>query len=391
MKKKNIPPHLEFERQYNSLKSLLTVNGFYSANSIMNPIFEVIEKLVYWAAIIESSDDAIMGMSTEGTITSWNKGAERLYGYTIDEVLGKHISLLMPPKKKDDFPKVLKWIRGGKKVEHYETKRMTKNGKVIDVSLTVSPIRNSKGTIIGASKVARDITERIENEKRREEFISTTSHELKTPLTSQKIFGEVLEQLIERDGNTQYIPYIQKINLQTAKLTKLVDDLLEMSRIRTGRMKMEQELFDLESLIEEVISSMQKTTKHKIIVNGTINKKIIGDRERIGQVITNLLSNAFKYSPKANKVIITTGNKSNFVTVSIQDFGIGIPKEYQQNIFERFFRVTGPDEKTFPGMGIGLHLCQEIVSRHGGEIWVESKKGKGSKFTFSLPLPNNKA
>ena len=344
------------------------------------------EKLLHWAAIIESSDDAIISKSVDGYITSWNRGAQRLYGYKPEEIIGKPVSVLMPPSKKDDFPFIMKQLHEGKRVEHYETQRMTKDGRILHVAITVSPIRDSQGNIIGASKIARDITERIEHEKRRDEFVSTASHELKTPITSQKAFGELLERLIKKNGDTHYLPYIQKINQQTGKLTKLIEDLLELSRVQSGRLKMENKQFKFDELIQEIADDIQMISHHEIITKGKTKKIIKGDRERVGQVLTNLLSNAVKYSPNSDKIIITSSVKEDSVQVAIQDFGIGIPEAFHERIFERFFRVTGEDEKTYPGMGIGLHVSLEIVKHHQGKLWVESEKGKGSTFYFTLPF-----
>lgn len=352
----------------------------------MKDILAVMEKLLHWAAIIDSTDDAVITKSIEGYITSWNRGAQRLYGYTPEEIIGKPVSVLMPPEKEDDFPFIMNQLLAGKRVDHYETKRQAKDGRVIDVSITVSPIRDSYGNIIGASKIARDITERVELERRRNEFVSTASHELKTPLTSQKAFGELLEKLIDENGHTEYKRYIQKINQQTDKLTKLIEDLLNLSRVQTGGLKLEFRRFALNKLIHEVVENMQMTTHHHLIVENIPKVQIRGDKERIGQVITNLLSNAIKYSPNADKVIVSAKQTNGSIVVSIQDFGIGISPKYHQKIFERFFRVSDDDEKTFPGMGIGLHVCAEIITRHNGKIWLESEKGKGTTFFFSLPV-----
>ena len=360
-------------------------------NPDMNQILHMMEKLLHWAAIIDSSDDAIISKSVDGYITSWNKGAERLYGYTPEEIIGQPVSILMPPERKNDFPYIMKMLHEGKRVEHFETQRMTKDGRILHVSITVSPIRDVNGTIIGASKIARDITERIEQEKRRDEFVSTASHELKTPLTSQKAFGELLERLIEENGHTQYKPYIQKINLQTTKLTKLINDLLELSRVQNGRLKMTNRRFSIDTLVHEIVENFQLTTNHTITLKGRAHKTFIGDRERIGQVITNLLSNAIKYSPKGERVIVTAKATKTKIVISIQDFGIGIDPAFHKKIFERFFRVTGESERTYPGMGIGLHVSQEILSNYNGKIWVESQKGQGSTFYVSLPLVTTKS
>ncbi len=368
--------------------SLLSREVTSDSTEITN-ILAVMEKLLHWAAIVESSDDAIISKSVDGHITSWNKGAERLYGYTAKEIIGQPVSTLMPPEKKDDFPYIMKQLHEGKKVEHYETERMTKDGRTLHVSITVSPIKDSQGNIIGAAKIARDITERIENERRRDEFVSIASHELKTPITSQRVFGELLEQLIEKNGYTDLKPYIQKMNQQTEKLTKLIEDLLELSRVQTGRLKLENKKFNFDGLLQEMVENTQMTSNHGIDIKG--NPKVIlkGDRERIGQVLTNLFSNAIKYSPKANTISVSCTVDRDVLTVAIQDYGIGIPKEYHEKIFERFFRVFGEDERTYPGMGVGLHVCREIVTRHGGTMWLTSKKNEGSTFYFSLPIYTN--
>jgi PAS domain S-box-containing protein len=384
MKKTTVPsPHANPDTTKNTP---LRIHQFSTDNPEMNNILAVMEKLLHWAAIIESSDDAIISKSIDGYITSWNKGAERLYGYTSAEIVGKPVSVLMPPEKEDDFPFIMSQLQQGHKVEHYETRRKTKEGKVLDVSITVSPIRDSQGMIIGASKIARDITDRVEIEKRRDEFVSTASHELKTPITSQKAFGELLEDLIDKNGHTQYKPYIQKINMQTQKLTKLIEDLLELSRVQTGRLKMENEVFAFDDLLQEIVDTTQMMTKHSLVITEQIKKNVQGDRDRIGQVMTNYLTNAIKYSPKSDNISISSRVNGKFLFVGIQDFGIGIEKAFHEKIFERFFRVTGVDEKTYPGMGIGLHFCREVIARHGGETWVESEKGKGSTFYFSLPI-----
>jgi PAS domain S-box-containing protein len=376
-------------KKINTKNSSLAYKPNFETNPELNNILSVMEKLLHWAAIIESSYDSIISKSVEGYITIWIKGAQQLYGYTPEEIIGKPVSILMPPEKKDDFPFIMKQLHEGKRVEHYETKRMTKNGRILDVSITVSPIRDTAGNIIGASKIARDITEHVENERRRDEFISTASHELKTPITSQKMYGELLEQLIEKNGHTQYKLYIQKMNAQTVKLEKLINDLLELSRVQTGHLRLENEPFIIDSLVYEVVDDIQAITKHNIICKGKTEKKIRGDKNRIEQVLMNLLSNATKYSPKAKKIVVSLTVKKDNVVISVQDFGIGIAKEYHEKIFERFFRVTGLDEKTYPGMGIGLDFSQEIVNRHQGTMWVESEKDKGSTFYVALPFIKN--
>ena len=280
----------------------------------------------------------------------------------------------------------MKRLQEGKKVDHYETKRQTKDGRILDVSITVSPIRDMHGTIIGASKIARDISERKAYEQRRSNFISTISHELNTPITTQQIYGELLERLLEANGDQQSRAVIKKMNAQTAKLTRLVRDLLDIARMESGRLRMEEAEFSLDELIEDVAQDMRLSIGRSLLVEGNLGVPVIGDRERMSQVLINLITNAAKYSPRNRKIRVVVGRDGSRAIVAVKDRGRGIAKKDHQKIFERFYRVEGEDEKTYPGMGIGLNFCQEIVERHGGKIWVDSQIGKGSTFTFALPL-----
>lgn len=354
--------------------------------SELTDILSVMERLLYWAAIIESSDDAIISLDIEGNIRSWNKGAQEIYGYTSEEIIGKPISVLMPTGKKEDFSTILNRLYKGIKIVHYETKRQTKDGRTIDVSLTVSPIRDPHGDIIGASKIARDITERKLNEQKRIDLFSSISHELKTPLTSQKLFGDLLEKQILKNGDIKYKTYIQNINKQTGKLIQIINDLMEVTRSRTGRLTIEKHYFSFDEFIREQVYSTRLSSQHKIELKGKTNKTVFGDKARLGQVVTNLLSNAIKYSPNSDKVIVNVSAENSHVVVAVKDFGIGIPQIYHKRIFERFFRVFGSNEKEYTGLGIGLNLAKDIITRHRGKIWFTSKHGQGSTFFFSLPV-----
>lgn len=222
--------------------------------------------------------------------------------------------------------------------------------------------------------------------KTRNNFLSIASHELKTPITSLKVFTQILQLRLSKT-NKEYHKYLDKMNDQINKLTNLINDLLDISRIHSGKLAFHEEVFAIDDLLKEIIEQSQWSTEtHKIILKGTVKKKISGDRDRIGQVLINLISNAVKYSPHANKVIVHASSKTNKVIVAVQDFGIGIPEEHIDKIFDRFFRVSGIDEKVFPGLGIGLFISKEIVNRHGGEIKVKSVPDKGTTFSFTLPF-----
>ena len=340
-----------------------------------------------YAALISSSDDAIVSKTLDGTITGWNHAAERMFGYTAEEAIGQHITLIIPPELHQEEEDIIRKLRQGIRIRHYETVRVRKDGTRVDVSLSISPIKDSAGKIIGAAKIARDITERIELERRKDEFISMASHELKTPITTLKGFTGMLLRKFERQGMQEEVPMLTRMDAQINRLTKLIDELLDVSKVQAGRLDYEEEPVDLAALLQETVEILQPTSPtHTLIVKETTHAMIMGDKDRLGQVLTNLISNAIKYSPQANQVdlSITTSNKT--VMLGVRDYGVGIPKAQQKHIFDRFYRGRVSRSKAFPGLGMGLYIALEIVKRHGGKITVESEEGKGSTFVVSLPL-----
>jgi signal transduction histidine kinase len=233
----------------------------------------------------------------------------------------------------------------------------------------------------------RDITERKIFEHHKDEFIGIASHELKTPVTSIKAYAQILEDVFLKAGDTKSAGLLGKMNTQVDRLTTLIVDLLDFTRIEGGNLKFREEVYSVNDLVTEVIEDMQRTSKQHVI-ESKLGKdvKIKGDRYRTGQVITNFISNAIKYSPKANKIIVGTKLENKSIVVSVQDFGIGIEQDMLEKVFERFFRITQSAFNTFPGLGLGLYVAAEIIKRQGGKIWVKSHENKGSTFFFSLPL-----
>lgn len=224
------------------------------------------------------------------------------------------------------------------------------------------------------------------SERLKDEFLSIASHELKTPVTSLKAYTQVLYKRFLDKGDTENALYLGKMDGQLNKLTALIKDLLDVSKIEAGQLNFMSQLFDINRLIGEVVEDLQRTTKHQLVIEGKDNIEVYGDRDRMGQVLINLLSNAIKYSPERQKIIIKSLVQNRNALVSVQDFGVGIPEEEQKKIFNRFYRVDGPKRETFPGLGLGLYITAKIVTRHGGRIWVESNEGKGSTFSFTVPL-----
>lgn len=520
------------------------------------------------AAIIESSEDAIVSKTLDGIITTWNHSAEKMFGYTENEIIGKSIMTIIPDNRRQEEDLIIGKIKAGERVEHYETYRLTKYNTEIAVSLTISPIKNSEGQVIGASKIARNITKQkdseesllryannletlnavnnmisehldvqeilqqvtdvttqvtgaafgaffynqldergesymlytlsgapraafekfnmprntavfhptfsgeatvrsdditkdprygksgphygmpkghlpvvsylavpviskagdvigglfyghpepgrftvhherlvesvakqaaiaLENAKlyeeiqklnaKKDEFIGLASHELKTPVTSLSGYLQIINRRLPNDDPNK--SFIEKALAQINKLTALISDLLDVSKIETGQLPLSFTKFDLLQLVKEVADVMQYSAhSHTIKLHASTETLMVtADRQRIEQVIINLLSNAIKYSPGAGAVDIAVSMDHGRALVSVQDFGLGVSKEQQERIFNRFYRVEDMAVH-ISGLGIGLFISKEIITRHNGRLWVESEEAKGSTFFFEIPL-----
>jgi PAS domain S-box-containing protein len=249
----------------------------------------------------------------------------------------------------------------------------------------IIPIYDADGTIIHWFGTNTDITEQKRLEQQKDEFLGIASHELKTPVTSLKAYTQLLERRFRNAGDGRSAELVQKMDAQLDKLTGLIGDLLDVTKIESGKLIFHFSHFNFDELVREIAEEMQRTTsKHTIMLNLDAPAVFYGDRDRIGQVLINLLTNAIKYSPQAEKIVVKTTCEQGNIITSVQDFGIGIPGEMQQRVFERFFRVEGDARTTFPGLGLGLYISAEIVKRHRGAIWVESEENKGTTIFFSL-------
>jgi PAS domain S-box-containing protein len=243
---------------------------------------------------------------------------------------------------------------------------------------------NVNATLLGS---LIDITERKAFEEQKDEFISIASHELKTPVTSIKVYTEILQERLKQVNDGANSEITGKLNAQVNRLTDLIGDLLDTTRIAEGRLPLNPEAFDLTRLIKERIEEMQHISRtHRIVFTPASDILVTADRERIGQVLTNLISNALKYSPYESEVLITLEEADNVVKVGVKDYGIGIAEEQKAQIFDRFFRVNNPRMETYPGMGLGLYISAGIIHHHNGTISVQSRLGEGALFCFTLPL-----
>ncbi len=345
-----------------------------------------------YEAIMGSTLDLIYVFDLNYRFTYANKALLDMWGKTLEESMGKSLLELgyepwhaeMHEREIDTVILTKKPIRGEVPFNH------AKLGKRIYDYLFV-PVFNSENDVVAVAGTTRDITEIIELSKQKDDFLGIASHELKTPVTSIKAYGQVLQTMFQRQGDTKAVASLQKMDAQVNKLTNLIGDLLDVTKIQSGRLEFHEDFFDFSELVNGIVDSMQLTTeKHSLIKNLSRTRKVFGDRDRIGQVLTNLISNAIKYSPHTDKILIKTEGDKNSVTLCVQDFGVGIPKEKQGKVFEQFFRVSGPNHSTVPGLGLGLYISSEIIKRQGGKIWVESEEGKGSSFCFMIPVDPKK-
>jgi len=336
--------------------------------------------------LITNISDGIFAFDKKCRYTLWNKGMEKITGLKKEEVLGKVAFDVFPFLKEigEDlfFYKALSGKNAVTKDSEYTISQTGKQG-FFDASY--SPLFGNRGEVTGGFAVIHEVTERKELEKRKDEFMSIASHELKTPITTVKVFAQIIRKTINKQKNKNLNYYLTKMNDQIDKMTELIGDLLDVSKIQAGKLELRKENFDLSELTKDIVRSMQKMTKHKIVIKGWINNKIYADKHRIGQVLINLINNAFKYSPDGNEIIVHILPNSDKVTIGVEDFGIGIEEKHKAKIFDRFFQIT-TDPSASSGLGMGLYISSEIIKRHKGKIWVESKKDKGSIFYFTIPF-----
>jgi len=306
-------------------------------------------------------------------------------GLTFEESKGKGWQSVIHP---DDLPEtLLEWeksIRTGVPFKREDRKRSVRGTYRCHLAHAL-PFKDSDQKIIAWFGVCTDIEDQKKDMQKKDEFISMASHELKTPVTSIKALTQILMMMFEGSGkNIKALAMLTKMDKQINKLTNLIGDLLDVSKAKAGQLNFNYEKVDFNQLIKEVAADMQLTTsRHKIELRLANTAIVKVDRNRLEQVIINLISNAIKYSPHDERVIITTFNNNESIKFCVQDFGIGIPLNQQAKLFSRFFRVS---ENTYPGLGLGLYICREIINRHSGTMDFKSEEGKGSTFCFSIPV-----
>ncbi|MEO8089271.1 MAG: ATP-binding protein [Gemmatimonadales bacterium] len=338
-----------------------------------------------FAALVESSEDAILATTLDGRIMTWNPGAERLYGYTRAEVVGKDVSMLHGGNH--NGAEVFRQLANGERVSRLETVNLTREGRRIDVSLTISPILDQSGRVVSASTIAHDITSRKLLDRMKDDFVGTVSHELRTPLTAIKGFIELVA-----DGDAGPVTDTQRDFLEIAarnsdKLGVLINDLIDMNLIESQRLEIRPEPLDLVSVLADVASTFRTMARTKGLAfreSVAPLPQVRGDSARLIQVFSNLVSNAIKYTPKGEVGIQAVATAAG-VEVTVHDTGIGLSMEEHGQLFTRFFRGQNTVVAEAGGTGLGLVIAQAIIGRHHGKIDVESRPGEGSRFRVTLP------
>ena len=275
---------------------------------------------------------------------------------------------------------------------HHETEFRINHsdGKVHWCIANGQPQYSQEGIFKGYIGACIDITEQKLLQQQKDDFIAIASHEVKTPVTSNKGYAQVLEKMLLKKGDVKEAMMMNRMDGQVKRLTNLIADLLDVTKINSGKLQFRNTVFDFNPMVKELVEELQRTSeRHTLVKHFNETGLVCGDRERISQVITNLITNAIKYSPSSDKIIIYTALENGEVTLCVQDYGIGIPQAKQEKVFEQFYRVSGDMQHTFPGLGLGLYISSEIIKREGGRIWVNSNEGQGSTFCFALPLWQN--
>jgi PAS domain S-box-containing protein len=362
------------------------------------------DALRYLAAIVSSSTDAIIGKDLSGTIISWNAAAERMYGYSEQEMVGQPITRLFPPDRQWEFTQIMERIGRGERVEPFETIRMRKDGTLMHVSVTISPVRDHRDVIIGASSIARDISERIELERQHVASVSLVSHELKSLLTVLQGSMQLIQRRLTRmRSQAEELPeqqqrlledtimLLEQANQPLQLQQRLINDLLDLAHILQDKVTLQLTVFDLIRLVNETVRDYQRAYPNRLITLDLPEQDAIpvyADRDRVQQVLNNYLMNALKFAPVTEPIQIGIVREEAKVRVWVQDRGPGLAKEQQANVWKRLYQVSHtPVQSGFQGgLGLGLYLCRQLIQRQQGSVGVESIPGEGATFWFTLPV-----
>jgi PAS domain S-box-containing protein len=362
------------------------------------------------ASIVESSQDSIISTDLDDIITSWNDGAKRIYGYSSAEMIGHSFSLLVPDELNDERAELVKRVLAGDPVRSLETRRQRRDGSLVDVLVSISPIHDSGGKIVGLATIARDISTRKQVEAERErllhelegqnerlreldrlkdEFVALVSHELRTPLTSIRGYLELVLEGDAGDLNDEQRQFLGVVERNAHRLLALVGDLLFLAQMEAGKLTLEVGAVDLSAIAAESVETARPLAEEKdvtlTLATGPL-ALIAGDRARLAQLLDNLISNGIKFTPSGGRVDVRVSGRRGNAVIEVRDTGMGIPAEEQEHLFERFFRTSRATEQAIPGTGLGLAISKAIVHAHSGRITLTSEEGAGTTFRVAVPI-----
>jgi two-component system sensor histidine kinase/response regulator len=360
----------------------------------------------FLASIVESSDDSIIGTDLEGTILSWNGGAERLWGYSAAEAIGRHITMLFPPGRHDDYLRSLDKVQRHERFDRFESIRVRKDGAPINVSAILSPIRDDRGQLRGVSAIYTDITKQKQADEEllkakeaaeaasrtKSEFLANMSHEIRTPMNG--ILG-MLEVALEMELDAELRDYLETAQTSASTLLVILNDILDFSKIEAGRLELEETNFSVPAIVYEAVSTLAVVAQRKGLtlrhgIGPGIPLVLLGDPTRMRQVLVNLVNNAIKFTDQGFVEVRVDArrvdSRAAVVEFSVIDTGIGMSEEQKDVIFEAFRQADGSTTRRFGGTGLGLSISHRLAALMGGELWVDSQPGQGSTFHFRLQL-----
>lgn len=387
--------HKFAKREINLLKAFGSQLGAALENAQLYD--EVIKSKAYIENLVENAGDAVVPTDMEDRILTWNRGAEVIFGYSKEEAVGMNLAIILPPRHLRELEEIRNKVRLAGVIRNLEVRRKRKDGAIIDVALAVSPITDQEGHVIGFLHLAKDITEKKRFEQRlkdldqmKSDFVSNVSHELRTPLTAIK--GSVDNMLDGITGalNEKQTRYLTRIKSNADRLTRLINNILDLSRIEAGKIDLKPTYLSLAALAQEVAESIRPVAVEKLISLEVASRDLTAtawaDRDKITQVLMNLVGNAVKFTTPHGKVTVAVQRDGDqWAQISVTDTGPGIPSEEAKKIFDRFYQISRPGKQKTKGTGLGLSISKALVEMHGGKIWVESEVGRGSTFAFTLP------
>jgi PAS domain S-box-containing protein len=361
----------------------------FKSNQILNEEFMPVEE--QFKAMVDKAPVMIWISGTDKQCDFFNQGWLDFTGRSLQQEIGVGWAESVHPEDVGKCLKIYNKAFDERREFKMEYRLRRHDGEYRWILDNGVPRFSSGGLFVGYVGSCIDITEIKELDKKKSEFISAASHELKTPVTTLKVYMHLLkEQLMEEKNDTSLL-YVERANDQIAKLTKLINELLDLSRIEANRMEYNFDIFHYSSFIQNLVSSCREiNNSHKIEIKEDSSVFIRADKELLRQSVINLIDNAIKFSPSANKIVVDISVNDNQVITTVTDFGVGIDKRHHKKIFDRFYRINESQKQTFPGLGIGLFVTAEIIKKHGGKIWVENKQEKETNFVFTLPVYSEK-